>query len=118
MLTIAALTAEVARLAGRVRAIERRVALLAVVEAARVKRSVQNIGPLATGTTVVPVTWPVPFADDLYVVLPELVTGVNGIGAVHAALTVGSRTPEGCTITVVSTASVAVAVLDVLGVRP
>lgn len=91
---------------------------LVVTEALRTKRVAVSIGPVSVGTTDVVIPWPVPFADDLYFVAVELISGAAGLGTLHAQLKVGSRTPEGCEITVTATAAVTVVVLDVLAVRP
>lgn len=91
---------------------------LLLLQALRIKRMVANIGPVAIGTTTVPITWPVPFGDELYWVGVEVTSGAAGFGTIDAQLTIGSRTPEGCEITVVSTAVVGVAFLDVIAIRP
>lgn len=93
---------------------------LLLLQALRIKRMVANIGPVAIGTTTVPITWPVPFGDELYWVGVEVTSGAAGVGVgtIDAQLTIGSRTPEGCEITVVSTAVVGVAFLDVIAIRP
>ena len=111
---------ELARLARRVRQLERKPATLAtlVALAPGVRRFAQSIGPLSAGSVDVVVTWPLPFGGEDYIVLPELLTGTAALGAVHATLKAGTRTPLGCEVTVSSTTVVLVVVLDVIGIRP
>ncbi len=109
---------DLARLVGRVAALERRTVAQALALELRVKRAVVNIGPVSAGSVDHVITWPLPFGDDLYWVGVELVTGAGGLGVVHATLKVGSRTASGCEVTVTSTGNVTVAFLDVIAIRP
>ena len=116
-MSLAQLQAAVTRLVGAVKAIRGQVKALAVAEQLRTKRAVVNLSPLAIGTQDVEISWPIPFADDTYWVGVELVTGAAGIGTTHAQLKPATRTADGCTITVVADAVVAVAFLDVVAIK-
>jgi hypothetical protein len=86
--------------------------------ALKTKRMAVNAGPVTAGSTDHTIVWPVPFADDNYFVSVEVLSGAAGIGALHAQLKIGSRTPSQSEITLTSTGNVAVVILDVLAVRP
>lgn len=74
---------------------------------------------LAVGTTDVAITWPDPWPDTSYIVIPTVITGAAAVGLVTATLTAGSKTVLGATVTVANrTAGMLASVgLDVLGVR-
>lgn len=92
--------------------------VLLLLAAARFKRVVTNIGPVAVGVTEVPIVWPVPFGDDSYFVAIEFLVGAAAIGMLEGTVKATTRMPEGCTITVSAAQAVTAAVLDVLAIRP
>lgn len=114
---IGQIQSQLARLTDAVKALKKQLKALAVAENLRQKRAVVNLGPLAIGTQDIEIPWPVPFPDDTYWVGVELITGSAGFGTVHAQLKAGTRTPGSCTITVVASAAVAVAFLDVVAIH-
>jgi hypothetical protein len=78
-----------------------------------------TVNSIAVGATDVTVTWPQPWPDQAYIVIPTLITGAAATGLLSASLQPGSKTTDGCVITLVnrSGATIASAGLDVLGVR-
>lgn len=85
--------------------------------AAKEQRVNQAITLVANVPQDVPVTWPNPWPDTGYGVIPTLTTGPAALGKVDATLKAGSKTTTGCVITVLSTVDVASAGLDVVGIR-
>ena len=83
---------------------------------AKTQRAGTTIGPLL-GSTDVTITWPEPFPDAQYAVLIETVTGTAALGNVHATLKAGTKTAEGCVVTVSTLLNVASIGIDVVGIR-
>lgn len=74
------------------------------------------LDPLPVGNTTVPVTWPTPFPDTAYMVVPALSVPVANMGTVF--ISAGAKTTQGCTVVVRNTGAASiVVVLDVLGIR-
>jgi hypothetical protein len=90
-----------------------------VDEIRALRNALGGLGSIPVGISTYPVTWAPPFPDATYIVIPTLVVGAAALGVLEATLQPGSKTAEGCTITVVnlSVAVIASAGLDVLGVR-
>ena len=83
---------------------------------AKTQRAGQLIDPLAVGFTTIPITWPNPFPDTAYMVIPVVSVPVANMGQVF--VTAGQKTTDGCTVVVRNTSAVTPAVvLDVLGIR-
>lgn len=83
----------------------------------KTQRVTTTIGPIAIGATDVTITWPQPWPDTAYGVIPTLVTGDAAVGNVHAQLKNGTKTTTDCVVRVVTTAALASIGIDVLGVR-
>lgn len=89
----------------------------AALGASQIERgATAELGPLgANSTTNVAITWPTPFPDSAYIVIPTRVTGAAGISASDCSL--ASKTPAGCVITVETSVAVGSMFIDVLAVR-
>lgn len=85
------------------------------------QRDEQALPVLGVGANDVVVTWAVPFADTSYSVHPAIETGAVNVGGIRAALKAGTRTTNGCTITVTNTTLVSIGLgsrLMTMGVGP
>ena len=83
---------------------------------ARSQRFGMLIDPLPTGFSTQPVTWPQPFPDDVYLVLPSVVVPSAQLGQVF--IQAGAKTAEGCTLVIRNTSGVPVqCIVDVLAIR-
>lgn len=84
---------------------------------AQSERAGQDMSPLAAGASTVDLTWPNPFPDTAYIVIPTvIVPGVN-LGQCFAEL--AAKTTAGCTIAVRNTSGGALgtALIDVVAIR-
>jgi hypothetical protein len=86
---------------------------------AKDQRAATTVSNIVVGATDVTVTWPQSWPDQLYIVIPTLITGAAATGLLFASLKPGTRTENDCVVTLVnrSAATIASAGLDVLGVR-
>ena len=83
---------------------------------AKTQRFAQLVDPLQVGFTTVEVTWPVPFPDTVYMVIPVVSVPAVNMGQVFASA--GAKTITGCIVVLRNTSAVTPAViLDVLGIR-
>lgn len=101
----------VRRLQDQIQALQ---AALALVNA-KTQRTGVPLTDLVVGTVDVTVTWPKSWPDTAYMVIPTIVSGPAALGKLTA--TMKSKTTTDCVITVGATGLVALAALDVLGVR-
>ena len=119
---IRALQIAVDRLTADLKRTKQALGLLAgnTVAGATQRVPVTGLGPLAIGNIDVPITWPVSWPDQVYMVIPVIISGTAAIGSLNATLKAdGSKNAAGCTITVANTGTGPVGpfALDVLGVR-
>lgn len=92
------------------------IAAVLPVVGAQSERFGQVIDPLPVGLTTVPVTWPTPFPDTVYMVVPVLSVPTANMGTVFVSA--GQKTVTGCTVVVRNTGAASIiVVLDVLGIR-
>jgi|KBSSwiStaDraftv2_1062776.scaffolds.fasta_scaffold01170_62 hypothetical protein len=92
---------------------------LGVVEA-RTQRVGANLSSIVVGSIDVTITWPTPWNDTVYTVMPTILSGTAALGALYATLKAGSsKTETSCVITVANTGLVTIvsAALDVVGIR-
>lgn len=121
--TIASLRRELIQLEARVRqantaaaTVDARQTKAIVAVAGRSQRTGLLIDPLPAGFTTQPITWPTPFPDDVYLVIPTVVVTSANLGQVF--IQAGAKTPEGCTLVIRNTSGVAVqCIVDVLAIR-
>lgn len=88
--------------------------------AAKTQRAAATItGPFAVGSTDVTITWPTPWPDTAYGVIPTIVSGTAALGSLDATLKSGTKTTVDCVVTVANTGAnpVGTFALDVIGIR-
>lgn len=86
---------------------------------AKTQRVGASVGGLAVGSVDVAVSWPASWPDTAYGVWVSILSGTGALGSLTATLKSGTKTADGCTITVANTGTVTLGAfgLDVLGVR-
>jgi len=90
-----------------------------ITQAAATQRANNTQPGLAVGTTDITITWPLPWPDTAYLVIPTIICGTAALGSLHATLKQSAKTPADCVITVANTGAATVGqyALDVLGIR-
>lgn len=118
---IARLQATVKRLATAMTANPAVAALSQAIAAvnAKTQRQAVTVGPLGIGSTDILITWPTPWPDTSYAVVPTIVSGTGALGSLTATLKVGSKTTDNCVVTVANTGLAAIGsfAVDVIGIR-
>lgn len=86
---------------------------------AKTQRTGAAVGGLAVGNVDVAITWPNTWPDTLYGVIINITSGTGALGSLDATLKAGTKTIDGCVVTVANTGASAVGAfgLDVVGIR-
>lgn len=83
------------------------------------QRAGATLGGLSVGNTDITITWPRPWPDTTYAVIPTIVSGTGALGSLDATLKAGSKTITDCVVTVANTGLLAVGqfAVDCIGMR-